>query len=144
MREPPTFWWRWLLAAATGVGVFGLACVLLPDAVQAFFNMLMFGRTWLPPEYGTAVVPYLVFVTGVLGAVMLGWAVLMLLARVGPFRRGDVEGWRMLAWPLAIWFVVDTTWSVATGFWQNAILNCAFGLAFAIPLAATWRHFHRR
>jgi hypothetical protein len=112
--------------------------------MQAFFNVLMFGRSWLPPEYGSAVAPYLAFVYGVLGAVMLGWAVLMLLVLAGPFRRGEPEGWRMLAWPLAIWFVVDTTWSLATGYWQNAVLNAAFGLAFAIPLAATWRAFQRR
>jgi hypothetical protein len=144
MQGPSLFWWRWLVVATTGVAVFGLACVLLPGTMQAFFNVLMFGRSWLPTEYGAAVGPYLAFVYGVLGAVMLGWAVLMLLVLAGPFRRGEPEGWRMLAWPLAIWFVVDTTWSLATGFWQNAVLNTAFGLAFAIPLAATSRAFQRR
>lgn len=143
-REPPRLWRLWLQAAVAGVGLFGLACVVLPDAIAAFFNLLVFGRTWLPPEFGTAVVPYLSFVYGVLGAVMLGWAVLMMMVVEGPFRRGERAGWNMIALPLGIWLVVDTTWSLATGYWQNAVLNACFALAFAIPLAATWRHFHRR
>lgn len=144
LRQPPRLWRMWLQAAVAGVGVFGLACVALPGAIAAFFNLLVFGRTWLPPEFGAAAAPYLSFVYGVLGAVMLGWAVLMMMVVEGPFRRGERAGWTMIALPFGTWFVVDTTWSLATGYWQNAVLNACFALAFAIPLAATWRHFHRR
>jgi hypothetical protein len=86
-NPPPRLWRMWLLCAVSGVGLFGLACVALPDAIAAFFNLLVFGRTWLPPEFGSAVAPYLSFVYGVLGAVMLGWAVLMAMVVEGPFRR---------------------------------------------------------
>jgi hypothetical protein len=142
--EPPRLWRLWLLSAVAGVGVFGLTCVLLPDVIAAFFNLLIFGRTVLPTGFGLAAAPYLSFVYGVLGAVMLGWAVLMMMVVEGPFRRGERAGWHMIALPFGVWFVVDSTWSLSTGYWQNALLNAAFALAFAIPLAATWRHFHRR
>lgn len=139
----PRLWHAWLQVAVAGVGLFGLACVVLPDAIAAFFNLLIFGRTWLPPEFGAAAAPYLTFVYGVLGAVMLGWAVLMMMVLEGPFRRGERAGWLMIAVPMATWFAVDTTWSLATGYWQNAVLNGAFALAFGVPLAATWRYFRQ-
>ncbi len=135
------FWWRWLLVAALATGVFGLSMVLLPDTMQLFFNLLMFGTTWQPPEFGAPERGYIGFVCGVLGAVLAGWALMIVLALLGPFRRGDKEGWQLIALPLALWFVVDTTWSLATGYWQNAALNCIFALAYAVPLAATWKRF---
>ncbi len=135
------FWWRWLLVAALATGLFGLSMVLLPETLQAFFNLLIFGTTWQPPEFGAAAGGYIGFVYGVLGAVLAGWALTIVLALFGPFRRGDKEGWLLIALPLALWFVVDTTWSLTTGYWQNAALNCVFALAYAVPLAATWKRF---
>jgi len=135
------FWWRWLLVAALATGFFGLSMALLPDTVQLFFNLLIFGTTWQPPEFGAPAGGYIGFVYGVLGAVLAGWALMIVLALFGPFRRGDKEGWLLIALPLALWFVVDTTWSLATGYWQNAALNCVFALAYVVPLAATWKRF---
>ena len=142
MDRMQLFWWRWLLVVAFTTGFFGLAMVLLPQTTQVFFNLLMFGNTWLPAEFGAQAGGYIGFVYGVLGAVLAGWALMIVLAVLGPFRRGEKEGWVMIALPLALWFAVDTTWSLATGYWQNAVLNVVFALPFAIPLAATWRRFN--
>lgn len=142
MDRMQLFWWRWLLVAALTTGFFGLSMVLLPDTLQVFFNLLVFGNTWLPAEFGAQAGGYIGFVYGVLGAVLAGWALMIVLALLGPFRRGEKEGWVMVALPLALWFAVDTTWSLATGYWQNAALNTVFGLAYAVPLAATWRRFN--
>jgi hypothetical protein len=136
------FWWRWLLVVALTTGFFGLSMVLLPETVQLLFNLLIFGTTWQPPEFGAQAGGYIGFVYGVLGAVLAGWALMIVLALLGPFRRGEKEGWVMIALPLALWFAVDTTWSLATGYWQNAALNAVFGLAYAVPLAATWKRFN--
>lgn len=144
MDRVQLFWWRWLLVAALATGFFGLAMVLLPGTLQVFFNLLIFGNTWLPAEFGAPAGGYIGFVYGVLGAVLAGWALMIVLALLGPFRRGEKEGWLMIALPLALWFAVDTTWSLATGYWQNAALNCVFAIAYVVPLAATWRAFHRR
>jgi hypothetical protein len=43
-----------------------------------------------------------------------------------------------------VWFVTDTVLSLATGFWQNAVLNVVLAVLFAVPLAATWRACDRR
>jgi integral membrane sensor domain MASE1 len=34
-------------------------------------------------------------------------------------------------------FVPDTLYSLASGFWPNAVLNSVFALVFALPLWAT-------
>jgi hypothetical protein len=32
------------------------------------------------------------------------------------------------------WFIPDTSYSLISGFWQNAVLNLAFAMLFALPL----------
>jgi uncharacterized membrane protein YhaH (DUF805 family) len=45
---------------------------------------------------------------------------------------------------LLVWFIPDTTFSIASGFWQNAILNLVFAILFLIPLTALYRQTHER
>ena len=47
----------------------------------------------------------------------------------------------MMAVSLVAWFVPDTTFSLWSGFWQNAVLNLVLGVIFVIPLATTYRVF---
>jgi hypothetical protein len=79
----------------------------------------------------------------VLGSVLLGWSSALLLVVLGPFRRGEHDGWRILAGSVVAWFVPDKLMSISYGFWQNAVLNLGVALLYAIPLAATYRTFHR-
>lgn len=46
-------------------------------------------------------------------------------------------GWNLIALSVAAWFVPDTSYSLLSGFWQNAVLNTVFAGLFAIPLWAT-------
>lgn len=135
-------WWRWLVAATVGVMLFGLGLVLLPVQMQRAFNVLYFaspgGRAVFEPD----AVAYVTFIGAVLGAVMIGWGAILLFALFGPFRRGQQEGWRMIAVSLVAWFVPDTAFSLWSGFWQNAVLNCGLALLFAVPLAATYATFN--
>jgi len=137
MQNPFLFWWRWLMASAAGVAGFGLSMVLLPEWTQGFFNLLIFGALAGNPTFGAEAVAYITFVSAVLGAVMWGWGVLMLLVLRGPFRRREPEAWWMLVISLVAWFVPDTLYSLASGFWPNAVFNSVFALVFALPLWAT-------
>ena len=80
---------------------------------------------------------YLGFVYGVLGAVMAGWSVALLAIVHGPFRHGERWAWGAVAASLGLWFVADTTFSLASGFPGNVALNCIFAVVLAIPLIAT-------
>ncbi len=139
MKDTPfLFWWRWLVAATAAVGVFGLSLVLLPGPMQQVFNWLYFGDVRGLPTVSPEATVYLSFVFAVLGAVTVGWAASLWLALWGPFRRGEAEGWQMVALSLAVWYGLDTPASLWWGFWQNAVLNTVILVAYLIPLAATY------
>jgi hypothetical protein len=121
----------WLAVGLTGA--FGLFLIAAPEAGLVLFGWIAFGR--LPPLAGMPpeAHPYLMFVHGVLGAVMFGWAVLMGLMLRAPVadRRW---GLRAIALSVGAWFVVDSLWSMGRGFPGNALLNLGFALLFAVAL----------
>jgi hypothetical protein len=128
-----------LLWVAVGLtGAFGLFLILAPAQGLLLFGWIAFGE--MPPVAGLPVTahPYLMFLHGVLGAVMLGWAAL-----IGLVLRAQTADprWplRAIALSVGLWFVVDTSWSLARGFPGNALLNLGFGLLFAVPLWRLWR-----
>jgi len=43
-----------------------------------------------------------------------------------------------------IWFVIDSTFSVVSGYSGNAVSNIAFLLIFAIPMYPAYRHLTRK
>lgn len=132
-------WWLWMIAVTAGVALFGASLLLLPVVMRGALNALYFPPPAGPPAMSGQSADYVSFVSGVLGAVMLGWAAMLCLVLAGPFRRGEAEAWRMLVISLAVWFVPDTVFSLAAGFWRNAVLNAVIAVLFAIPLVATWR-----
>lgn len=136
------FWWGWLVALACAALVFGLAMVLLPETTQRLFDSLYLSSPEGSRMFGEAAVRYIKFVSAILGAVMSGWAAALLYALFVPFRRGQAEGWRLVAVALVVWFVPDTGYSLWSGFWQNAVLNTVALALFALPLAMTYRTFH--
>jgi len=136
-------WWRWLVVAAWVVILFGLAMVLAPGFTLRLFGLLLYSSSGHMESFGAEAVTYLSLTHGVLGAVMVGWGITLLFAALGPFRRGSREGWRIIAVSLAVWFVLDTAFSLWSGFWQNAVLNLGLAILFAVPLAATYRAFHQ-
>lgn len=136
------FWWRWLVLILIGVGLFGLSMVLLPDVIAAFFNWMIFSGARSGVQFSPEVAHYIKFVYGVLGAVMLGWAITLLYVVFGEFRRGEPRGWNAVAVSVVTWFVVDSIFSWSMGFIENVIFNILFFVLLAIPLAATYRQFH--
>ncbi len=129
------FWWRLLVAATVAVAAFGLLMVLFPHLVHTTFAKAT------SREVDPHSVPYVIFVLGVSGAVMVGWSVALFGIVIGPFRRRERGAWWLLGSSVTVWFVLDTSFSLLVGFWQNAVLNLGFFLSIAIPLMATRRVF---
>jgi len=125
-----------------GVMVFGLLLVVAPRFARESFSLLVYGDTKKIAAFGSEAVEYIALVHAVLGAVMFGWGLALLLVVRGLFARGAREGWQIIAVSAAAWFLPDTTFSLWSGFWQNAVLNLVFIVLFAAPLAATYRSFH--
>jgi len=140
---PSAFWVRWLVTVTLGVMVFGLALVVAPGFAREGFSLLVYGDRHQIATFGTRAAQYIGLVHAVLGAVMFGWGIALLLVVRGLFARGAREGWQIVAVSVAAWFVPDTSFSLWSGFWQNAVLNLVFIVLFAIPLAGTYQGFHR-
>ena len=138
------FWWRALIAVDAGVILFGLSMVLLPGLILQFFGLVIYSSADSLSAFGDAPARYIVLLHGVLGAVMFGWGIALLFVLLGPFRRHANEGWLTVTVSIAAWFIPDTAFSLWSGFWQNAILNSVFAVAFAVPLLAARRYFPDR
>jgi multisubunit Na+/H+ antiporter MnhE subunit len=137
------FWWYWLLVVTDGVILFGLAFILLPDVMKAFFNWLLFSSTHVDTQFSPEAVSYQSFVYGVLGAVMVGWGVALFLMIFNFWRRGEFVSWYSLATSIFIWYVIDSGFSISKGYVENTISNTVFFVLYAIPLAATYKAFAR-
>ena len=137
------FWWRWLVAADIIVIVFGAAQALLPELVRQGFSLLVFGSASYIDTFPQDAIRYITLTHAVMGSVMIGWGVSMMYTLLTQFRTGEWTGWVSPAVALILWFIPDTTMSILTGFWQNAVLNVGFILLFVIPLAATYKTFKK-
>ncbi len=144
MQKNLLFWWRWLVIATCAVLVFGLSMVILPGPTQKMFNYIYLSSPQGKSIFAEDAAAYITFISAVLGAVMFAWSTTFLYVLYGPFRRGEKEGWRTVAVSLVAWFIPDTTFSLWSGFWQNAILNTLLFALFAVPLVATYNMFGGR
>ena len=139
MNGNETFWRGWLVVVTLGVMLFGLSMVLVPGLIRQFFGMLVFSSPGSLDAFDDRAIAYITLVHGVLGTVMFGWCIALLCIILGPFRRCSFEAWLTVTISLGAWFVPDTLFSLWTHFWQNAVLNGALIVLFAVPLAATYR-----
>ena len=73
-------------------------------------------------------------VNAILGGVMVGWGVMiwLLVDRLLPVAPRELK--HILLVGLVAWFVVDSTGSIASGGWPNAVLNVGFLGVFLVPL----------
>ena len=140
---PMDFWWRWLVAVAAGLVVFGLVLVVLPTFTLAGFSLLIYANTQHLGGFDPGAVAYIQLVHAVLGAVMVGWGTLLLLVLLSTFRQNPAIGCKTIAASALAWFVPDTAYSLVSGFWQNAAFNLVFAMLFAVPLLAIKRALDR-
>jgi hypothetical protein len=124
-----------LVAAVIGTALFGAALVLLPALSRQGFSLLMYGDAARVDGFGAAAVAYVTLLHGVLGAVMLGWALALLALLRGRWRVPQPQAWRIVALSVGSWFVVDTLFLASVGAWPNVALNTAFGALFVVGLA---------
>lgn len=139
---PRRFWVNWLSAASLGVALFGLALVAAPARTRQGFSWLVYASPGQLDGFGAEAARYIALAHAVLGGVMAGWGAALWLTVRGPLAQGQRVGWNIVAASLGVWFVPDTTYSLASGYWQNAVLNSVFLVLFGLPLWATRPQTH--
>lgn len=129
-------WLVWLQVVLAVLFVYGLVLVVAGSFAQSLFTLLGFG----PPASieSTELTAYLRLPVAVLGAVMAGWAAMMLILVRGPLASGVRWALPALAVPLAVWFMLDTGMSLVLGYPTHALFNVPFALALGVPLWRLW------
>jgi hypothetical protein len=141
IRSPawsPTTWP--LIVALWGTALFGALMLLVPGLAHQGFGLLMFGDASRILSFSPEALGYATLLTGVLGAVMVGWALGLLALLRWCWAGAPLACWRVTAVSLGSWFVVDTLFSLAVGGWQNAVLNLSFAVLFAAGLWMAYPH----
>ena len=130
-------WRKWIAFWCLAVGLFGL--VLVVAAMPGNEAMLAALLARFGPAPASVGGP-LQFATGLMGAVTLGWAATLYVA----FRMAEELSaeaarrfWHGTVAGVMVWYLVDGSLSVATGFGLNVVPNTMFLIAFVIPLWAT-------
>ncbi len=139
-----SLWYRWLLIVTGGLFLFSLSFIVLPAPVQQFFNWMVSSTINIPVTLNSEGIHYVTFVYGVLGAVMVGWSIMLASMLLTSFQRGERSAWWAIAASICVWFILDSAFSLSMGFWQNALFNVVFFVLYTVPLAATYAHFNRQ
>jgi hypothetical protein len=138
MRNPeipsPTGSRTALTIVIVGLAAFGAALVLLPGPTTRLFSWIAYGSTGRVAEFGPESVAYVQLVHAILGAITVGWALTLLGVVAWLWHRDPGRAWLAVAAPAVAWFVLDTGYSLASGFWRNAVFNALVALALAMPL----------
>ena len=132
-----TFWKNWLTIWCFAVCLFG--AILAGGAFAATDGIAytlfeIFGQQGPLSEEAP-----MRFMVGLVGAVTLGWGLTMFVAFQAAhlLEENGRPLWRHMTVFFLIWYVVDSTISIATGFWPNAVSNTVFLAGYLIPVFAT-------
>jgi hypothetical protein len=136
-QDMSAFWRTWLNAWAWVVIVFGLVLAgggldATDTVAEAAFAIVGGGA---PLEW----TPHLRFSVALMGAVTMGWGVTYLALFMAAHRLGAEAApvWRLATIGMIVWFVIDSTLSVATGFWMNAVSNAGLAIGYLVPVLAS-------
>jgi len=132
------FWRNWMYVWIGSVALFGV--ILCGAASEATSGATRFAfevlRRPLPADLGGA----FRFTTALCGAVTLGWALTFLAIVQAAWDATPAAAariWRAVTVSVAVWFVIDSGVSVATGYTRNAISNSLLVIAYLIPVLRT-------
>lgn len=128
------FWKTWMTVWCWGVFVFGVVLALsaVPGANAAPRAVI----TLIGGDPALLDQPALQFAFGLQGALTMGWAIMMF----GMLSVADIGGapvWRSMTFGMAVWYVIDSAISVATGLPLNAVSNTLLLVTFLAPILAT-------
>ena len=72
--------------------------------------------------------------SAITGGVLAGWAAMIWLVATELYPANPTLGRRIILTSVSIWFVIDSTMSVAAGAPLNAFFNVGFLLIFVLPV----------
>ena len=149
-KSMSVFWSCWIQFLSGFLVIYGVAMVFVPEWMnRTLVSTLLYGNNeMLRSAFVSAGEPsatFLKILSGLLGTVTVGWAIQMGWIVYKPFRNGERWAWNALAISVLAWALLEFYFKFTGGI-TGVGLIAHFGLliAFAIPLSATYRHFHSK
>ena len=131
-----TRWITWLCLWIYGVIAFSALGLVWEGISGDLFTWVVFGETATPAAFSAEAVDYQRLIFTIVCAVTIGWMLLLLAVVRTPLRGGERWAWTAAVTSVATWYVVDSTFSIALGYPENAVLNSLFVAGFVPPLVA--------
>jgi hypothetical protein len=129
------FWLGWLKITMILVIVAGgFLAIFSQFAYSAFLNAKIDNVFFNGTNPGGQVELLKKWLTGVAGAVMLGWGISMLYVVNHPFRQRQAWAWRSIFYPVLIWYLLDSGISAYYGILINVSINTILFLQIMAPL----------
>jgi len=133
--RPNAFWIRWMTVVAAAMVALGVVMAIAGGTgLLGFLNDRFDPTFWGDAPVPEPAVDYRAWLFAVLGGTMAGWSVAMIVL----IRRGIAEGirwaWTAVALGLAVWYPLDTGYSLGHHVWINAVGNTVILASMAVPL----------
>lgn len=131
--KPPNL--AWMTGWCGAVGLFGI--ILAGGGFEVTSGPVRILFDFLNAPGKLELNPYMRFSLAILGAVTIGWS-LTLMAVIQAAnqleKRVSKSIWIGISASIVIWYVMDSSLSIATGFWLNVVSNTIIGATFLIPV----------
>jgi len=145
-RTAPVLWSRWIGFLSLLLIIYGLAMVFMPQMMNStLVGPLLYHTELLRSAFARLAEPELIFVnvlTGLIGSVTTGWAIVFGWIALEPFRKGERWAWNAMAAGVTAWAVLEGYVKLANGLGVWSLAHISLLVAYGIPLLATYRHFH--
>ncbi|WP_085341329.1 hypothetical protein [Aquidulcibacter paucihalophilus] len=130
-------WRRWViswcyLVLALGLVFAGSAWPQTDAAVRLFYDVI-----YWPLDGQSGWHESLRLTAAILGAVMMGWALTLLTLVQTALKQPQLSLWRPMTGSILVWWVIDSSISVALNTPGNALSNTGFLLLYLIPVLAS-------
>lgn len=126
----------YLRVAFALLAVTSLVLPAAPAVGAGAFSLLIYQEADLPADFSAEAQSYIRLTNAVLGSVMAGWFTTMFLL-VDRLKRSHAV-WASVVVGLLVWFIPDSLYSLASGYWENVILNLVI-LALLLPALVVLR-----
>jgi hypothetical protein len=129
------FWQYWIKATCGTLGLLGL--ILAGGAIDATAGPARLYFQLVGDSAQLDLNPHMQFTLGVLGGVCIGWSITFFATfQAAHELQGEAAAkvWRLTLIGLTAWYIVDSTLSVVTGFWGNAVVNTLFFASLVYPI----------
>ncbi len=143
----PDVWWKWLIVDSGFVIFFGLAMLLFNMSILKPLSRVCYNSFFQNAQFNSISAPELFFqqwLYGVLGAIMIGWGIMLLCIIYFSFRKLEKWSWYSITLSLVIWYLLDTAISVFYRVYINALLNTGFFIILGMPLLFSLKYFKNK